>query len=92
MILIPVMSWLTADSFLKENNIQRWIVFPSSFYLTDVADPTILVKIITTIGFMLIMYGTLTLISFLIFRMFAPPRYGPQDAPPVSYRGKQYKR
>jgi hypothetical protein len=92
MILIPVMSWFTADSFLKENAGKQWIVFPPSFYLTEMADPTILIKIITTIGFMLIMYGTLTLFSFIIFRLFAPPRYSPLDAPPVSYKGKPYKR
>ena len=29
---------------------------------------------------------------FLIMRLFAPSRYGPYDVPPVTYKGKPYKR
>jgi hypothetical protein len=45
-----------------------------------------------TVALMVILYALLTFFSLLIFSVFAPPRYGPLDVPPVKYSGRPYKR
>lgn len=92
MILIPLISFFLGELFLKENQKTNWVVFPANFYLQNVPDPTILIKVITTIVIALILYAIITLVSFIVFRFFAPSRYGPLDVPPDSYRGRPYKR
>jgi len=92
MILIPIFSYVSADLFLTENNRAKWVVFPANFYLVNQPDPELLIRILITIVFMLILYALLTFVSLLIFRLFAPPRYGPLDVPPTGYHGRPYKR
>lgn len=77
--------------FMEENAKQAWIQFPKEL-LVEAPDQYILVKILLTFLFMLIFYGILTFITFLIFKIFAPSHYGPYDVPPVTYKGKSYKR
>jgi hypothetical protein len=52
----------------------------------------ILVKVIATLVLTLVFLVILQFIYFVVMRMFAPPRYGPLDVPPVTYKGKPYKR
>jgi len=93
MILIPFMSYFTADWFLKENVRQHWVEFPANLLIKAQGVPEdLLIRIIVTVVLMLILYAVLTFFSLIIFRLFAPPRYGPLDVPPISYRGKPYKR
>jgi hypothetical protein len=93
MVLIPVMSYALARLFLDENIKQGWITFPQNMYLRNTPLPQdLLILILIMLILMLIMYAIYTLFSLIIFRMFAPPRYGPLDVPPITYKGKQYKR
>jgi hypothetical protein len=93
MFLIPIMSYAIARLFLDENAAKGWVIFPKNFYITGSPLPQDIVIVgICTIVLMIILYSVLTLFSFIIFRMFAPPRYGPLDVPPITYRGKQYRR
>jgi hypothetical protein len=92
MILIPIFSYVSATLFLAENTRNRWLVFPQNFYLVGQPDPDLLIRILITIVFMLILYALLTFVSLVIFRFFAPPRYGPLDVPPSGYHPKPYKR
>ena len=92
MILIPVQSYFLGIWFFDENVKNGWITFPPQLYFKDLPDPNLLIKALIILAFMVILYAFLTLISFVILRAFAPPRYGPLDVPPVTYRGRQYKR
>jgi uncharacterized membrane protein YidH (DUF202 family) len=93
MILIPVMSYALARLFLDENVNKGWITFPKNMYLQNPPLPNdLLILILIMIVFMLVMYAIFTLFSLIIFRLFAPPRYGPLDVPPITYHGKNYKR
>ena len=93
MVLIPVMSYALARIFLDENATKGWLTFPKNMYLQNTPLPSdILILIGIMIVFMLVMYAIFTLFSLIIFRMFAPPRYGPLDVPPITYHGKNYKR
>ena len=91
MVLSPILGYATMVIFMEENAKQAWIQFPKEL-LVEAPDQYILVKILLTLLFMLIFYGVLTFITFLIFKIFAPSHYGPYDVPPVTYKGKSYKR
>lgn len=91
MVISPLLGYAAMVVFMEENAKQGWVIFPPELIL-NAPDPFILVKIILTVLFALIFYGLLIFISFFIFRLFAPPVYGPYDVPPVEYKGKPYKR
>jgi len=91
MVLSPILGYASMVIFMEENSKQAWIQFPKEL-LIEAPDQYILVKILLTLLFMLIFYGILTFITFLIFKIFAPSHYGPYDVPPVTYKGKSYKR
>ena len=94
MILIPIMSYALARLFLDENLSKQWIVLPKNLLLlnTPPLPEDLLILIMIMIILMLILYAIVTFFSLLIFRIFAPPRYGPLDVPPITYHGKSYKR
>lgn len=90
-VISPLLGYAAMILFMDENTKQGWVQFPKELII-NAPDPLILVKIILVILFMLIFYGVLTFITFVIFRLIAPPQYGPYDVPPVTYKGKSYKR
>ena len=105
MILSPIMAYATAEILLTENAKTGWLQIPadlimkcpnSDFFgkiLCNISqDSMILVKIIATVALALVFLVMLQFIYFLVMRIFAPPRYGPMDVPPVTYKGKPYKR
>lgn len=87
------MSYFTADWFLTENVRKHWLEFPTNLLIKAQGVPEdLLIRIIITVALMLVLYAILTFFSLIIFRIFAPPRYGPLDVPPLKFRGKPYKR
>jgi hypothetical protein len=50
------------------------------------------VNLVFTIVLIIIIGGIMTLIYGYIYTLFGPPKYGPQDAPPVRVKVKRYKR
>lgn len=91
MIVSPLLGFAAMTIFMEENGKQGWVIFPQEL-IVAAPDPLIMVKILLTVLFMLVFYGLLLFISFILFRIFAPPVYGPYDVPPVTYKGKPYKR
>ncbi len=93
MVLIPIMSYAIARLFLDENMRTGWVSFPENMYLKGTPLPQdIFILVIIVVMLMIFMYALLTLFSLIIFRVFAPPRYGPLDVPPIPYHGKSYRR
>jgi len=88
MLLIPFLSYVGALAFLQENNKSHWIRIPADLYVSW-SDPLILVKALLTIAIAFVLYMIFSFVTFLLYRMIAPPRYGPLDVPPVAYRGKK---
>jgi hypothetical protein len=84
-ILIPVMAYYTTLVVLNANNQQGWFQIPADLYYKS-GDPLLYVKIMGTIGIGFLFYAIFMLINFIIYSMFAPPRYGPLDVPPMHYR------
>jgi hypothetical protein len=91
MIMIPIMSYAGTLVLLDANRQQGWISIPPNL-LAPGPEPLLYVKIIVTVFLMILLFGIFSLLTFIIYRIFAPPRYGPFDAPPVRYRGGRYKR
>ncbi len=93
MILIPFMSYITADWFLTENVRKHWVEFPANLLIKVQGLPEdLVIRIIVTVALMVILYALLTFFSLLVMSIFGPPRYGPLDVPPVKYGGRPYKR
>ena len=90
-ILTPILAYFGALALLEENSLHGWVKIPNDL-IAPTADPLLYVKIILTLALIFAIYIVFMLITFVLYRIFAPPRYGPYDVPPVSYRGKRYRR
>ena len=90
-ILTPVLSYVATLLLLQENAKAGWFQIPADLYV-KYSDPLILVKAVSTLVICLALFAVLMMITFILYRLFAPPRYGPFDVPPTAYKGKSYKR
>lgn len=48
--------------------------------------------IIFTVAIIVVIGGIMSMIYGYMYTIFGPPRYGPQDAPPIRVKVKRYKR
>jgi hypothetical protein len=48
--------------------------------------------LIFTVAIIVVIGGLMSLIYGFLYSIFGPPRYGPQDAPPIRVKVKRYKR
>lgn len=87
-VLIPFLSYVGALAILQENAKAHWFRLPADLYV-NWSDPLILIKALLTIALAFVFYMVFSLVTFLLYRLLAPPRYGPYDVPPVTYRGKK---
>ncbi len=102
MVFIPVLSFLASSVILDLNNQYGWFMIPSelflgnqpklTFYLSKVgifiSDQLILAKLALTAAVSFVVYAVFTLITFLMNRMFGPPRYQVPDVPPLRRRSR----
>jgi len=54
--------------------------------------PAIFAILLLTLVYILILGGIFSVIYAFMYRMTAPPKYGPMDAPPPKVKIKKYKR
>jgi hypothetical protein len=90
-ILIPILAYFATLVVLDANNQKGWFQIPADLYYQGGypllgGDPLLYVKIMGTIAFAFLFYAIFMLINFIVYSMFAPPRYGPLDVPPMHYR------
>ncbi len=90
-VLTPVLGYFAALVVLDENTKNKWFAIPQDF-LYKGADPLLLMKIGLTIILGLLIYFVLQFLTFLLYSLFGPSRYGPYDVPPVAYKGKKHTR
>jgi hypothetical protein len=91
-IIIPAMAYAATLLLLEENKIRGWMAIPKDVLVTFGSDPLLGVKIALTLFLAVVIYGIFSMISFILYSAFAPPRLGPFDAPPIRKRVKPYKR
>ena len=92
LIITPVIAYYCGIFLLEENGKNGWVNIPADVIAYGNSDPYIYIKIFLIIVFMVLLYGIYAFITFLIFSLFGPKRYGPYDVPNVSYRGKKHSR
>ena len=88
MILIPGLSFVASLIVVQENNKQGWVPIPTEF-LSKWVDPYLFIYIGLTILFSIVLYFVFQMFTFIIYRYFGPPRYGPLDAPPIDIKIKK---
>ncbi len=91
MVLTPFMAYMATLVLLEQNEINGWMTIPKEM-LSPMVEPMLFVKIGLTVVLSVIIFGILQFISFIFYSMFAPPRYGPLDAPPINKNPRHYKR
>jgi hypothetical protein len=90
-ILTPILAYASALLLIQANAQEGWVRITKDM-ISPYVEPLLYVKIGLTVMLMLIIYGFLQMIVFILYRFIGPPRYGPLDVPPVAYKGKSYKR
>lgn len=90
-LLVPVLAYAGTLVLLDANAKHHWIRIPAELVARG-PDPLLYAKVILTIVLIFLLSIVVLLITFVFHRMFAPPRYGPQDVPPIPYRGRRYGR
>jgi hypothetical protein len=91
-VITPAMAYAATLLLLEQNKAQGWVAIPKDVLVTFGSDPLLGVKIILTIFLAIVIYGIFSLISFILYSAFAPPKLGPYDAPPVRGKVKRYNR
>lgn len=93
MVLTPILSYATATLLLQQNRIHGWVAIPPELLIKQFAfDPLIAVRIVLTLVLIVLIGAFFTMVTFVLYSAFGPSRYGPFDVPPVTYRGKRYRR
>ncbi len=90
-LLVPILSFAGALVLLDANTKHNWVRIPAEL-VAHGSDPLLYAKIILTLVLIFLLSIVVLLITFVLYRVFAPPRYGPQDVPPIPYRGPRYGR
>ena len=96
-VLIPLLSYAAMQVLLQQNAEKNWFPLPVDLAAGPgnflyAGDPWIYFKILVTVVIMLVLFALLTLVTFMITRAFAPPRYGPFDVPPIKGRVRKRAR
>lgn len=91
MILTPILAYASTLVLLMENAKRRWFAIPPDM-IAPGADPYLYVKIILTVFFIIVFSAIFMLITFALYSLFGPSRYGPLDVEPTAYRGPRYRR
>jgi hypothetical protein len=81
LVVIPVISYFTADYLVTNAENISWMIIPQELIVSSLTDSNILVKLLYTAIFVFILYLILTIITFFANRFFGPGRYGPHDVP-----------
>jgi hypothetical protein len=91
LILTPILGYAGSVVLVNANKVERWVAFPTDLYVKG-ADSYLFIKILLAVVLMFIIYGIFQLLTFFLYRIFGPSRYGPLDVPPVRYKGKKTNR
>lgn len=90
-VLIPILSYFGALVLFDLNKQYHWLRITPDM-ISPIIEPYFYIKAGLTLVLMFLLFAVFSLFSFALYQVFAPPRYGPYDVPPVQYRGKRYKR
>ena len=84
MIITPFMAFAGAMLLLDANKTNGWVQIPAQFYFPNFPIPDIGIIVFLFVIMWVVLYAVLSLVTFLIYSMFGPPRYGATDLPPIN--------
>jgi hypothetical protein len=90
-ILTPILAYSGTLVLLQENSKNHWMTIPRDL-IVQASDPLLLVKVVMTVGLSVLIYALFTFITFILYSIFGPSRYGPLDVPPIRAKTKRYRR
>jgi hypothetical protein len=90
-ILAPIMGYAASIVLLDLNKVNKWMPIPRDLLISG-SDPYLLIKIIITVVVAFLIFLIFQLITFFLYKVAGPSRYGPMDVPRVAYRGIKYNR
>jgi len=99
-LLAPILGYFGALTLIQLNKVNGWYRIPSGLYNTEGVemlgklgqDPLLFVKALLTVILAFLFFALMQFISFMLYGMFGPKRYGPLDVPPVAIRNKKKSR
>ena len=96
-LIIPALAFAGAILVVQANADQKWVPIPAELSqgLTLPLFGTvesILAVVIVAVLLALIGFGVMTIIYSLVYSLIGPPRYGPQDAPPIHNKPNNRRR
>jgi hypothetical protein len=78
-VVIPVLSYLTANFLIKSRATLTWVMIPQDLVFTQLKDPLFWVRIFYAVVIALILFLIMGVITFVIDKFFGPPKRGPYD-------------
>lgn len=89
--LTPFLGYVGALAILQENEKRHWFALPADLMVRTFSDPLIAIKLILTVIIAFVLYILFSFIVFSLYSAFAPPRYGPLDAPAPDLKGRKMR-
>ncbi len=90
-ILIPFFAFAVGDLLIQANFERGWVVI--LFDLIGLAfSPLLYAKLIMTVVVSAALFGMLTFVYAIVYRVVGPPRYSRIDAPPMRRRPRSRKK
>lgn len=92
LILTTVVAVFGAIALVEANATQGWVQIPKDLIAKGVGDPNLYVKIIVGLVIFVVVNAFFRLVTFILYSVFGPSRYGPLDVPPIAYKGPKKSR
>ncbi len=80
--LIPLFAFAIGDLLVRVNFEQGWVAIPRDLMGPD-ASPLLYAKLLMTVVVSAALFGVMTFIYAVIYRIVGPPRYSRVDSPPI---------
>ena len=87
-LIIPALAFAGAILVVQANADQKWVPIPAELSQSLTLPlfgtvESVLAVVIVAVLLALIGFGVMTILYSLVYSLIGPPRYGPQDAPPI---------
>jgi hypothetical protein len=88
MILLPFIAFAGAMLIIQENKARGWVQIPAKALIPGPYPDALVIAFILLLLWVAL-FAILQLITFLVFKLFGPPRYGFTDVPPITRRARK---
>ncbi len=79
MAIIPILSFVISNTLIANVATLKWIVLPPEMIVPNYSDPLIVVRVLYTAIVSLVLFFTISLVTFILNSIMNPKRKGPYD-------------